>query len=405
MNNGPVNPSERYVILDVLRGIALLGICLANYPEFSLYTFQENAVVEAMPTASIDRIWRYFHYIFIEGKFYSIFSLLFGVGFAIIISNIAKNQRGFSVFYRRMSILTIFGLLHLLLLWAGDIVALYALLGFLLPLFRNIPDRKLLIISALFLLFPVAMDTFKILTDHRFSLMIPIEKALQYFNARNGIDDGNFSVWLLEGTTYADVLKFNLSGSFIRCQEFIEDNRVFKVLGLFILGLYIGRNRMYARLNEYAPVLKSIRNYGFLAGLPISCLLAWNAVNGRPLGLIAGSAINALSVLPMSLAYVSSICLWYIKNQDAKLFKIIAAPGRMALTNYIGQSAIGMIIFYGVGFKLALSTGLVHVELIAAGVFMFQILFCNLWLRYFRFGPLEWIWRVMTYGKIEVSKS
>ena len=396
--DGPVNPSERYVILDVLRGIALLGICLANYQEFSLYTFQNKGVVEAMPTAPIDHIWKYFHYIFIEGKFYSLFSLLFGIGFSMILSKITqKNQYGFTVFYRRMLILAIIGFMHLLLLWAGDIVVLYALVGLLLPLFRNVSNKKLLIISAALLCFPIALDTFKVLTDHRFTLMIPVEKALQYLNAKNGITDDNFSVWLLEGKSYSDVLKFNVSGAFIRCQEFIEGNRVFKVLGLFLLGLYVGRNRIYARLNDYAAVLKKIRKYGFLVGLPVSCLFAWNAVDGQ-LGLIAGSTIYALSVVPMSLAYISSICLWYTKHQDMKLFRIMAAPGRMALTNYVGQSALGMIIFYGIGFKLAL-TGLVYVELIAAGVFVFQVLCSNVWLRYFRFGPLEWIWRMLTYGK------
>ena len=303
-----------------------------------------------------------------------------------------------------MLVLAIIGFMHLILLWAGDIVLLYALVGLLLPLFRNVSNRKLLIISALLLLFPIAMDTFKVLTDNRFSLMIPVEKALQYFNAKNGITDDNFSVWLLEGKSYSDVLKFNLSGAFIRCQEFIEGNRVFKVLGLFIFGLYVGRNRMYARLNEYTAMLKKIRNYGFLAGLPMSYLFAWNAVNGYPLGLIAGSAIYAFSVVPISFAYISSVCLWYTNGEalnihrDRKIIKIMAAPGRMALTNYIGQSVAGIIIFYGMGFALAF-TGLVYVELIAAGVFVFQVLCSNVWLHYFRFGPLEWIWRMFTYGK------
>ena len=406
----PVQPSERHVILDVLRGIALLGICLANYQEFSLYSFQAREIVEAMPTAKIDLIWKYIHYIFIEGKFYSLFSLLFGIGFSIILSNTAqKNQYGLSFFYRRMFVLIIIGLLHLYLLWAGDILVLYALVGLLLPLFKNTPNRRLLVISAALIFFPIALDAFKVLTDHRFSLMIPVEKALHYFNVKNGINDDNFSVWLLEGKTYSDVLKFNLSGSFIRCQEFIADNRAFKVLGLFLLGWYIGRNRLYARLDEHTAVLKKIRNYGFLVGLPLSCLFAWNAVNGYPTGLIASSTIYALSVLPMSFAGISAVCLWYVngnlKRQDKKIFKIIAAPGRMALTNYIGQSAIGMVIFYGIGCKLALSVGLVYVELIAAGVFMFQLLCGNLWLRFFRFGPLEWIWRMFTYGKwLKISK-
>ena len=396
----PVASSERHAILDVLRGIALLGICLANYPEFSLYTFQAKEVVEAMPTAAADHIWKYFHYIFIDGKFYSLFSLLFGIGFSIILSNVAKkNQSGLSFFYRRMLILAIIGLIHLIFLWAGDILLLYALIGFLLPLFRNVSNRKLLITSAVLIFLPIALDAFKLLTDYRFSLIGPVEKAIHYFHEQNGINDENFGVWLLEGKSYSDVIKFNVPGAFIRCQEFIEGNRAVKVLGLFLLGLYIGRNRFYACLDDHISVLKKIRFYGFLWGLPVSCLFAWNAVNGHPLGLIASTTIYALSVLPMSFAYISSICLWYTKHRDAKILKLLSAPGRTALTNYVGQSAIGMIIFYGIGFKLAL-TGLVYVEMMAAGVFILQVLCSSVWLRYFRFGPLEWIWRMLTYLKL-----
>ena len=401
----PVETSERYVILDVLRGIALFGICLANYPEFALYTFQGRELVEAMPTAHADHIWKYFHYIFIEGKFYSLFSLLFGIGFSIIISNIArKNLNGFSVFYRRMLALALIGFLHLLFLWAGDILLLYALLGLLLPLFWKTTNRKLLIYSAVLIFFPIVIETFRVMTDHRFSLEILAIKANQYFNAQTGINDENFGVWLLEGRNYSDVLKFNLPGSFIRCQEFIVGNRVFKVLGLFLLGLYIGRNRMYARLEAYKIILKKIRNYGFLIGLPLSCFFAWNEINNHPVGLVASSVIYALSVIPVCFAYISTICLWYMKHQDLKIFKIAAAPGRMPLTNYIGQSLAGMIIFYGIGFRLAIM-GLVYVVMIAAGVFVLQILFSNLWLHYFRFGPIEWIWRMITYRKwLKINK-
>ena len=395
----PVKSSERYAILDVLRGIALFGICLANYPEFSLYTFQSREVVDAMPTANIDHIWRYVHYVFIEGKFYSLFSLLFGIGFSIIIAKITQNhQNGFTVFYRRMCVLALIGFVHLLCLWAGDILLLYALVGLALPLFLKISDRKLLVIAAILVFVPVAVDAFRVLTDNRFSLEIPVLKAIRYFNEQVGINDDNFGVWLLDGKKYSDVLKFNIPGSFIRCQEFIVGNRVFKVLGLFLFGLYIGRNKIYARLDENRTILKKIRFYGFLWGLPVSCLFAWNELNHHPMGLVVSSVIYAVSVIPLSLAYISTLCLWYIRHKDSRFFSIIAAPGRMALTNYIGQSVIGIIIFYGVGFEMAL-IGLVHTEMIAVGVFMFQILFSNVWLRYFRFGPLEWIWRMATYGK------
>ena len=129
-NLSPTGSSERYIVLNILRGIALLGICLANFPEFALYTFLDKEVVDAMPTAGIDRIVQYFMYFFIDGKFYTLSSLLFGIGFTIIISNLQKkNENGLLIFYRRMFLLALIGFLHLMFLWSGDILLLYALIG------------------------------------------------------------------------------------------------------------------------------------------------------------------------------------------------------------------------------------------------------------------------------------
>ncbi|MDR1886482.1 MAG: DUF418 domain-containing protein [Prevotellaceae bacterium] len=387
---------NRYRILDVLRGIALLGICLANFPEFSLYTFQREEVAEAMPTANIDRIIKYLQYIFIDGKFYSLFSILFGIGFSVMMSKSLRNN--LTVFYRRMVILVLIGFLHLMFVWSGDILLLYALLGMLLPLFRNVSDKKLLIVAASLIFFPVVMDALK--SVYRFDLAAPAIRTTEYFNRKNGITDENFGVWLVNGESYSDVLKFLVSGAFIRIREFVDGNRVFKVLGLFLIGLYIGRNRIYAELKNHKTLLKKIRLYGFAAGLPVSVFYAWDSLNGNPLGLTGHAFVYAISVVPVSLAYISSVCLWHLKNKNPKIFDILAAPGRMALTNYIAQSVFGMIIFYGTGFGLGAAMGLVHVELIAAGVFLFQILYSYVWLRYLQFGPLEWIWRMLTYGKL-----
>ena len=401
--SSPVRSSERYIILDILRGIALFGICLANFPEFSLYTFLNKDVVEAMPTADIDRVVKYIQYIFVDGKFYSLFSLLFGVGFTIIMSNmLKKNSNGMLIFYRRMAILLLIGFIHLLLLWAGDILLLYALVGMTLPLFRNLSDKKLLLAASIFILFPIVIDTMRAVLDYDPSALVMM--ANQYFNEMNGINDDNFALWLRDGQTYLDVLKFNLSGSFIRCQEFIDGNRAFKVLGLFLLGLYIGRNKLYADLDNKVALLKKIRFYGFLIGLPISVFYAWSAMNDNPLGLTVHAMAYAFSVIPMCLAYISVVCLWYSYRQGLTL-TFLAAPGRMALTNYIGQSVFGMIIYYGIGFGLGASMGLIHVELIAATVFIIQILFSYIWLKRFQFGPLEWVWRMLTYGKVLDLKS
>jgi uncharacterized protein len=397
-NISPVGTSERQVVLDVLRGIALAGICLANYSEFSLYTFQTKEVVEAMSTAGIDRIIKFLQYLFIDGKFYSLFSLLFGIGFSIIMGNaVKKGGNGMKIFYRRMTVLIFIGLFHLIFLWAGDILILYAVTGLLLPLFRNVSDKKLILFSVLLILFPVVVDGF--VTLFSLNLSAPVICATQYFHDKAGITEGNFPVWLVEGKHYIDILKFNLAGAFIRMQEFIEGNRMFKVLGLFLFGLCIGRNGIYANLNDNKKRLKRLMQYGLIIGLPTSILYAWESTNSHPFGQVAHSIVYAVSVVPLSLAYTSGVCLWFLKGKKQKIFNILASSGRMALTNYIAQSVFGMIIFYGTGFALGARTGLVYVELIAAGIFLFQVLYSYIWLRHFRFGPLEWCWRMLTYGK------
>ena len=118
----PVKASGRFVILDVLRGFALLGICMANFPEFSLYTFLSPEATASMPAAMLDKITRFLLYFFVDGKFYTLFSLLFGIGFSIIIRNAEqKGANGFRIFYRRMGMLLLFGFLHLMFIWSGDI--------------------------------------------------------------------------------------------------------------------------------------------------------------------------------------------------------------------------------------------------------------------------------------------
>ena len=389
---------QRHIILDALRGLALFGICLANFPEFSLYTFQSNSVTDAMPTAGIDMIVKYLQYIFIDGKFYTLFSLLFGIGFSIILNNAAeKGRNGLTIFYRRMAILFLIGLCHLVFLWAGDILILYAFLGFFLPLFRNVSNKALLIWSATFLILPIAIDA--CVEIFGLNLASPAIQATQFYHNKFGITEASFPVWLAEKQNYIDVLKFNIAGSFIRMQEFIEGNRAFKVLGLFLLGLYIGRKRIYVNMDENKSRLKKICLYGFVIGVPTTLLYAWSAMNGHTWGLTAHTALNTISVLPLSLAYITAICLWYLNHKENVLFRILAAPGRIALTNYIMQSVFGIIIFYGIGFGFGATVGLVYVELIAIGVFLLQVLYSYLWLHALQFGPLEWGWRMLTYGK------
>lgn len=394
----PVKISERYIILDVLRGFALLGIAIANFPEFSLYSFLPDNATEAMPTAEIDRITHYLQYIFIDGKFYTIFSLLFGIGFSIIITNAMKRgANGFSIFYRRMSALLFIGFLHLMFIWSGDILMLYALLGMLLPLFRNLSNRTLLTIATVLLLLPVAIDfTLEATGVYPAASVVELQ---QYYCARYGITDENFAYWLRDANNYSKTFEFLIQGALVRVQEFIDGNRYFKVLGLFLFGFYIGRNRFYANLLEHKPLLKRIALYGFGFGFPLSLLYAWSAMNGRPWGLGTHALLSFVGIFPLGFAYVAGICLCYFRYSQWGIFRFFAKPGQMALTNYIGQSLCGMLLFYGIAFGFGAKVGLVYVVLIAAGVWIVQALFSHLWLHRFQFGPLEWIWRMLTYGK------
>lgn len=400
----PIQSKQRILILDVLRGIALLGICLANYPEFSLYSFLDSSVTDIMPTAGIDRIVRYFQYIFIDGKFYTLFSILFGIGFSIILSNAEqKGKNGLHIFYRRMAVLFLFGLFHLIFLWAGDILILYAFLGFFLPIFRNATNRSLLVSAAVLLVLPICIDALTELFG--WTPAAPAINATAYLHSQFGITNETFPVWLVEKQNYIDVLKFNIAGSFIRIQEFIEGNRAFKVLGLFILGLYIGRNKLYDDIEKNKDLFKKVRFLGFLIGLPVTLLYSFSAMNGHPWSLTVHSILYSFSVLPLSLAYAATIGIWSIKQKRHQTFRVFATPGRMALTNYIMQSVFGIIIFYGIGFELGASVGLVYVELIAIGVFSIQILYSHWWLHKFQFGILEWIWRMLTYKKwLKITK-
>ena len=351
-----------------------------------------------MPTAGIDKIVRFMQYTLVDGKFYTLFSLLFGIGFSIIISHAAeRGGGGFRLFYRRMAVLALIGFAHLMLIWSGDILMLYALMGMLLPLFRNTGDRGLLSWAAFFLLLPVAVDTVTQITD--VSLSAPAVEAQWHFCRMYGITEENFGYWLRDADDYAHVLQFLVQGALVRVQEFVDGNRYFKVMGLFIIGFYIGRRKLYADMAAHKRLLRKAATVSFAIGLPLSLAYAWSATNGRPLGTAAHSVLYLTSVYPMGFAYMAGLCLLFTSSSNSAAWHWLAAPGRMALTNYIGQSVIGMLLFYGIGLGLGAGMGLAQTELTAIGVFVLQILLSLAWLRYCQFGPLEWIWRMLNYGK------
>lgn len=369
---GPTTAKERHVILDALRGLALLGIALANFPEFALWTFLSADEQQAMATAGIDSVVRYMQYLLVDGKFYTIFLLLFGVGFSLILS-----RHPVSLFVRRMLILAVIGFCHLMFIWSGDILLLYACGGLLLPLFIRLKDRTLLTVAVALIVLPVGLDALTEFADIDFAR--PFYDAWWAEATRQGITEENFATWLRDADSYPQMFAFLCQGACERLWEFVEGHR------------------LYARLGEL-PLRKAC-TIAFAVGVPTSILYAWSATQGHPWGQTVHSLLYAVSVVPMAAGYVTAMCLWYQRRPSGKLFTSLAAPGRMALSNYISQSLVGVLLFYGLGFGLGCSFGLVYVELTALAVFVLQIVVCKWWLRRFRFGPLESVWRMLTYGR------
>ena len=377
---------KRYVILDALRGFAILGICLANFPEFSLWTFSDPA-----GWTITDKVTRAVQTFLVDGKFYTLFSLLFGMGFSIQLENAGQKTR---TFYRRMIVLFFIGLIHLLFLWSGDILMLYAAMGMLLPLFKRLSTRGILSTAGLFLVLPVVCEA---LFGTRLS--DPLLDEQWRICGLYGITEANFGTWLADIQDYRGMLQFLHQGAVERMWEFVVSYRFFKVLGLFLIGYAVGREKIFADLDGYRGLLKKVLCYGFLLGVPVGILYTWSSMAGEPLGPVAHSVFYLLSVYPMGFAYAAGFSLLFDSSQEGRGWLLLTKPGRMACTNYLGQSVLGVLLFYGIGFGLGAKVGLLATEAIALGVYVFQIAVSALWLKYFRFGPVEWVWRMLTYGQ------
>lgn len=399
----PIKVQERSDILDILRGFALLGICLANAAVFSQFVMQTPDEIASWPTAGTDRILNWAHFALINGKFYSLFSLLFGIGFTVFLYNkSSRSNEGILLFYRRLAFLMLFGIAHIYLLWDGDILLFYAVFGLLLPLFRKVSDRNLIITAVVLLLLPILLDVLKIVSEGKWNVSnYFLKKALER-DAAVGITEEGARSWLIVHKDYGKVLDWNSSGFWWSAFLRFDSNRPMKVLAMFLLGLYVGRNLIYARLEQYKPLLKKLQVWGLAIGIIAGLFLAWFEFDGQRLPKPAGiwdSIFYAVNVTPLALGYAATIALWHLGGKLNWLLNPLRHVGRMALTNYIMQSVLGIIIYYGIGFGLGLKAGPSFFMPVAILVFVVQVIYSTIWLKYFNYGPLEWIWRMLTYGK------
>ena len=391
----PTAGSERHDVLDALRGFALFGIFLANIRYFSGWEFTAPSLRGELAGSSYVT-WDFLHLAIIDGKFYTLFAFLFGLGFALQLERLdARGAAAASIFRRRTAILLCFGLLHLFIFWVGDILTPYALLGFVLLAVRKWHDQTLLMVAGLAFFVPIfgyllfwalGLSPSLGLYDVSYALMPP--------GAQDPMVDLRLTEW-------DDRLQSSLALGILRFGHLFDSWRWPKLLAIMLIGLWAGRRLVRDELLQNKRFLFKVLMIGAVSGGIAGPIMAHLGGLGfdRPHSLQGLFAVIAytFAVIPLGLAYAAGfVLLWH---KAAPVLKVLAAPGRMALTNYLCQTLIGLTVFYGIGLNQAGLWSIQNLLLFAASVYIAQTLFSHLWLRSFRFGPAEWVWRTLTYGK------
>ncbi len=404
----PVQQQERETLMDVLRGFAILGIFIANLNGFSWYSdASKNTGPFLLP--ELDHQMSFLHHMFIEGKFYSIFSLLFGWGIALQFKRASeKGLDALPIVKRRLMFMLLLGALHLLI-WPGDIVFFYALLGFILIPLRKLSNKTMLITGAVLILSPILLYAAK---SHWMWLNAPagiLEQTAAQVHAKltnRGSSIEEVASYLKE-TDWLGVFKTNISGFFYRYAYLFFVSRIPKVLGMFLIGYFIGKSEFYKNIQQQKKKLYIIIALGILIGLPANYYLAYYMTyhmgdywTMAPNGLYQTIAY-ALGVAPLALVYVAIFMLIYQTTIGKKLLSAFAPVGKMAFSNYIFQSLVGSFVFLGAGLGYIGMVGPVYYTIFGVSVFIFQMVFSHIWLSYFNYGPLEWLWRSATYKKLQ----
>ncbi len=402
----PVQAGERLEEVDLLRGWALLGILLVNMNFFSwpLFTIflkrQWDNPADLWAEIGIG--------LFAQGKFYTLFSFLFGFGFSIFLLKGEKQGRSaMGLFARRLMVLMAIGVVHAFLIWAGDILLLYSLVGFLLFLFRKAKPKTLLIGWLILTLGPMLLMGVGVLAaqfDASVAADMQKDGAVQEAKLRSAIAEAE-RVFPTGG--FAEITRVRAFDLYIFYQfmPFFAPG----VLAMFLLGLYAGKQGIFHRVSEHLALFRKLRLAGFLLGLPLSAVAVWamyhsNMLVPSPIGFLGGLA-GALGAPLLGLGYAS---FWVLLYQDAN-WKSRLHPmtqmGRMALTNYLLQSLICTTVFYGTGFGLFGRYGPAITLPFVFVIYFAEMALSVWWLKRFQFGPAEWLWRSLTYGRLQPMRA
>jgi uncharacterized protein len=389
----PLALRDRDPTLDALRGFALFGILVMNMPSFSYTNWSHLRIEQIWPGRWDQAELSVARYLF-AGKFNSLFSFLFGIGFTLQLERILRSGgNGVATYLRRVAALAVFGILHHVLLWTGDILLSYAEIGLLLLVFRRASDRGLLIGSILALLagplsFTIRLAFFRHGIDAKIQEWAAIERVAHEAYVHGSYFD-------VTRIRFADLLRDYESGWSIPWRG--------QMLGTTLLGCYAGRRRYWEHLSQHRRLFVRIACVAAVVALSVD--VGWHFL--RPLTVpnkptIAGLAISFLFSVQRPALMLVYACIFglvmSVPHLRARLMPL-TVTGRMPLTNYLTQSVLCTLLFYGYGFGLFGKVRPALGFLLAIVIYGSQVVVSNLYLSRFGRGPMESLWRRLTYGK------
>jgi uncharacterized protein len=396
----PVTNAERIGTLDALRGFALLGILAMNVQYFAMIgVAYENPTAYGDLTGVHYWVW-YLGAVLADTKFMAIFSMLFGAGVVLMTSRAeASGRPAARLHYRRMAALLGFGLAHAYLLWAGDILYSYALCGCVLYPLRKFSPRVQIVLGLLML----CLGTGIAVHLDQNARTLPPEEWGQYYGDFHPTPkqvqkelDAYRGGWRSEFLIRAESA-FILETLFFAFFIFWRATGVMLLgMGLFKLGVFSG---VYSKRAYWLLFL-----LGMALGVPVVAY-GWHQIMAHdwdaPYTLHVGSLYNYWGSLPIALGWVGLILVLCKTPACAPFTRRLAAAGQMAFTNYLMHSVICTTIFYGHGFGLFGRVERLGQFALAVVIWVVQLFVSPLWLRYFRFGPAEWLWRSLTYLQLQ----
>jgi len=386
----PASATDRIEAIDALRGFALLGILFANLPYWAGAPFAQPADAAVIfGNVSPEAFGAFFNGV-LDGKFYTLFSLLFGLGFALQLERLERRGAdGLRVFRRRMAALLLIGCVHIFLIWDGDILTLYAALGFVLPLFRKASERALIGWALLFLF---AVPMLGVLAGEKlgFHPGAPLFALGRMISGAFGIGQDTNLIDYIRTGGWGHFIGWQSNGWAFNYADRLENGRIAKVLGTMLLGMMAGRRLMAGTLLGNRRLLWSLLIGGLVIGLPPTLVYMHLPPHSQ------ASWPSLVGTAPMGIAYGAAFLLAW--PHATRVLGVLSPVGRMALTNYLTHSVLGALLFYGIGLGLMGRVPIEQVYLMGIAIYAAQILLSRWWLSGHKQGPMETLWRRMTYG-------